>query len=175
MKEKGYVDVLDATTPSADNMTDEDIEHLYSELEKKRKEWSAAEEDRAADHVFKLSFMTDKMAPDTGRAFGFAKGESKMKEAVEWCKQSNLPTLASFDSELYGEEEATTFAKAWCSRMNYLFAMWLAQANPTYKFTMADINGWVKTDDVSKAIEAMTPKQVRYPSDRFTRLPKGTK
>ena len=163
------VDVLDDDTPAG--LDDDDIGKLFSALEMKRAEWEHHERDKGSVLAFKLHFgKGDWTLAHKGKHWDSAKGYAADKDTEQWCKDYKMFMSASFDTGLYGDDEATIFAQAWCSRMNY-FSLWLSQADSTYKFTPPDVEGWVPAPAFLKARANCTAAQLKKLGDRFTKVP----
>ena len=154
-------------------MTDEELDMLFTDLEKKRTEWTIAETSKGMTHVFKFFFCNSKWgAKGDGCPWEAAKGETKATDGLDWCNTYGMASSASFDSDLYGEEKATVFAQSWCSRQNYLDPLWLDQADAKYIYTKADLSGWRRPQAFTAAMSTASKRQVRYIGDRFARAPK---
>ena len=77
----------------------------------------------------------------------------------------------TFTAATYGDDAAMSLARAWASRMNYLYELWLSQVEPHYAFTASDLAGWQMPTDAKDAIAAFNAKQKGFLGDRMTALP----
>ena len=66
---------------------------------------------------------------------------------------------ARFDLDYYGEWVAIAFAKAFCHRMNYLYGLWLEQADEKYVYPEADVSKWAPPAQYIKACETLDSKK----------------
>ena len=81
-----------------------------------------------------------------GVAFDAAQGYTKGKEASKFCSKWHLQTTMRFSTGDCGEHAAITLARAWCSKMQYLFDLWMDSVDPDFSFTQAHVDSWVLPD-----------------------------
>ena len=85
--------------------------------------------------------------------------------------QYKMLSDTTFTADLYGDSEAAVFAQAWCSRMNFLFGVWLAQPEDKYKYTDLELDGWVPPPGFTSARDSCDQKQLNILGGRFIKKP----
>ena len=169
-KSDSEADVVDAAT--ADDLGDDDTEAIYCALEARRREWEATEREVGSIVAFKLSFLKGQWAKKhTGRAWDRAKAYAAEPCVHDWCTEYGMKGETTFTAATYGDDAAMSLARAWASRMNYLYELWLSQVEPHYAFTASDLAGWQMPTDAKDAIAAFNAKQKGFLGDRMTALP----
>ena len=151
-------DVL-ADAVAVETLDDDGLEALYAELEKKREEWAVHTSEDVADAMFKVTVLKGKwtfektgMAYDAVRAFASA-------PVREWCRKYSLQDAKRWNVLLYGEAETFTIAKAWCSKMAYLYNIWMSQGSEDYEFTAAEVDAWPVPKEYSDLLPTLNKKQ----------------
>ena len=83
-----------------------------------------------------------------GVAFDAAQGYTKGKESSKFCSKWHLQTTMRFSTRDCGEHAAIVLARAWCSKMQYLFDLALDVVDPDFSFNQADVDRWKLPDDL---------------------------
>ena len=149
----------DASEPaSATNLTDDDLEDIFKELEQKRQECQVDGTRRGYD--FKTSLLGGAwLQAKEGRAYDAFKAEARTPTAKQWCTLFSVPRSARFDVRLHGERGASVLSLSWAQKMQYFFDLWLNAGSPeTVQYSEADIAGFVESQDFLDFIEGAEGK-----------------
>ena len=72
-----------------------------------------------------------------------------------FCRAYSLPIMASYAYSRYGEEAAARLATAWCHRLQYFYDIWVAADDPDYKFSHADVDAYIETEEFQAFVEGV--------------------
>ena len=153
------VDLSDDEKAPVVDLTDDQLTDLYKTLEEKRAEW-AAQGVGVGQGRFKIQVLKGAWVMQaTGQAFKAAKGFASGADCESWCVQYGLGKTATYEMSLYGESQSLVLARAWCSKMSYLYEVWLNQPDPDYVFTGADVSGWSAPQEFIDLLGVLSGRQ----------------
>ena len=129
-------------------LTDQALEEVFTELEEKRQEWQVDGPRRGYD--FKTSLLGGAWLQATqGRAYDAFKAEARTPAAKSWCTGFGLPRSARYDVRLHGERAASVMSLAWAHRLQYFFDLWLsAGSDPGHTFSQAEVEAYQEPSDL---------------------------
>ena len=84
----------------------------------------------------------------TGQVVDTVLAAASGTRVVSWSQQYGLPKQASFALKKYGEAPATGLAAYWCSKMQYLYNLWLDAGDAQYAFSHAAVAGVEETGEL---------------------------
>lgn len=167
--QSGQSDWLDLPLLKKD-LSDEQVEDLFEELEKKRTEW-ATDPKRYSTEYFKMSFLGGKwLIAHKGKAWDAVQAAASGNVVKDWCKKYHLQQRARFEADLYGEDGCMIFAKAYIEKMQYFFVLWRSQPNEDYVFTNEDLAGWRESDDFIAEANLWTARAAKTRLTRFRNM-----
>jgi hypothetical protein len=122
---------------------------VMEELEKYRQAWQDAKDVRFYD--FQVSVLggawTQKHKGVLADAFsGAAKGD----QSPDWCRARGMPRSARYEISTYGEENASALARAWCSKMQFLFNHCQKLGDDLHKLSPEELEQWVPPSDLQR-------------------------
>ena len=143
--------------PPQEAVDDEDVcadTSVMEQLEKYRQAWQESKEIRC--HDFQVSVLggawTAKHKGVIADAFsGAAKGEL----ALNWCRARGMPKSARYEISAYGEEFASIFARAWCSKMQYALNVCHKLENDLHRRSSEEHDSWVPPSDLARLQTAL--------------------
>ena len=165
-------DVLEAVLPDRE-LTEDELEHLYQELEAKREEWLLEEQDRLGSEGFKVALLGGAWTMvHKGKPYDAVRAFASGGRASEWCDKYHLPKSCRFELDYYGEDVSLKLAHAWISRMGFLFGMWLSQPLPLFMYSRADVETWRAPGDLDVIVAGLNAKQSIRVTKLFSDFPK---
>ena len=126
---------LTSTSDVAVPLADHEYDSVFSELEQRRREWSASLLLRQ-EH-FKTSMLGGAWTKaHTGQVTDAIKAAASGTSAMEFCARFHLQKQASFAIQKYSERRASELALFWCAKMEHYFQIWAD--NPQEEFCFTD-------------------------------------
>ena len=119
------------------------------ELQKFREEWLAAEDCRYGD--FQVSILGGYWTKLYKGVFADAfTGKARGDVAVAFCEARGMRKSARYEINAYGEEYAAIFARAWCSKMQFLFGECQKRGDNKHAFASDEQGRWVPPSDLAR-------------------------
>lgn len=123
---------------------------VTEELANLRALWAESDDQRCSD--FQVSVLggswTSKHKGVVADAFsGAARGET----AISWCRSRGIPRSARYEITAYGEHSASTLARAWCSKMQFLLNRCLKARDDRLLFSEEQKRAWPEPSDFLQA------------------------
>ena len=130
--------------------------HEGDALESKREEWGLHLSDSGADFEIKLR-GGGWTSGRRGVAYDVVRAKPKAGEATEWAKRYVGQLSKSHSIKQYSEAGAFALCRAWTTRMQKLYDIYLGSQNPLHEYTEEDVHSTLLTDaeveDVVKKVE----------------------
>lgn len=113
-----------------------------------REEWATTEDQRC--HDFQVTLLGGSWTAANKGVVADAFSACARGEAVAWCKTRAIARSARYEISLYGEENASTLARVWCSRMQFLFNLSKKAGNALHVFTQNEKASWVEPSELAR-------------------------
>lgn len=130
------------------DMDDDEVEAIYEELERRRREL-------AADHPSGEDFGTTLLGGrwtlrERGDSADVVQGRGRNALAKEFCARRGVPQTARFEIAQYTEANAAILARAWCHRMQYFYDLEVVSGGAAYSFAPEDCRAYVEPTELSR-------------------------
>ena len=141
---------IDVMKPLPKDLSDEELDVLFSQLEQKRIEWSKMGiGSEGAD--FSIRMLKGLWTfQHKGVCFDAAQGRALGGEALKWCERYQCQTSMRFSTIDCGEHDAIVLAQSWCHKMQYLFDLWMSSADANFEYTQAHLDNWEVPEALKK-------------------------
>ena len=137
----------DDSSDSAHEVEEEELfelneDDVREELAGLREEFEA---EVAEDEGFHLQILGGKWTAEhvgkvADRVACFARGHL----AFEWCRQYQWPRMTSFAFRKFTQAGAVELAREVTNRSNYCYALWLSSDVPVFRYSEADLEGYLE-------------------------------
>ena len=78
---------------------------------------------------------------------------------------------ARFECSVYSQEGATALAKGWCSRMGFLYDVWLRRDGDSWPFTEQALKEYKPPDELAEFMQAWSHRQCKRAREVMSLLP----
>jgi len=142
------------------DLTDEALEEMFAELQRRRQQWEADADTAAQDFQVTLSGSAW-VQRNRGIPYDSFLGSCKGADAKAWCQMYSLPLSNRFDIELYGEADANLLATTWCSAMQYYYNLSVESGPGAYLYTERDLQGWPEPREFSAMVARASGRKLQ--------------
>lgn len=129
------------------DVPDEYIDRMCDVLEQKRLEWGL---DTQPDTAFQVRLLGGEwLFKQKGVWYDAFQGFCQEgSHAALWCDQYRIGHTARFDIGLYGERGSYMMAKAWASKVQYWYDIFLECGEAMYVYSLDEVLGWEKPEEM---------------------------
>ena len=119
---------------------------VFDELYRKREEVGVVDLSEGKDfstHLLGGAWT----AANKGSCYDAFQGRAHGGAPSTWCEKYLLCKTMRFSTRLYGDKDACTLAKAWCSRMQLFYCLWQKSGDDNYSFAADADSSWTMPPD----------------------------
>ena len=157
------VDVDDALPAASSDapLTDDNLNEVFAAMENTRRDLAADADVNPGRAFFKLAPLKGNWTiANKGTTCDAIQGKASGKKAEAWCAKYSMTKSARFECHMYGVNEATTMATAWCDKMGYMYGVWLMSEDPEYSYSAEDLSAWEAPRAFAELMGGMEGKQL---------------
>ena len=129
---------------------------MFRELEKERTEWAEQTEGQGDDFVISLVGESRLYSTSRKEAVHGVKCSVRHGSSLEtFCAEFGLHKSARFETSLYGMEVASTLARFWQHRVQFLFQIWDTSVPAHQNFSLEAMSSYVVPEDAAELLESL--------------------